>query len=77
VRKRLRAAERTLIADAFDDVTILWTDVKGFTNFSSTRSPAIDERMSSIRTSKLPVCRMRSLNCLPIVLAFPACFDIP
>jgi class 3 adenylate cyclase len=36
---RLRAANRALIADSFDDVTILWTDMKGFTNFSSSRGP--------------------------------------
>jgi hypothetical protein len=34
---RLRGAERSLIADSFDEVTILWTDMKGFTSFSSQR----------------------------------------
>ena len=36
---RLRAADRGLIADEFDDVTVLWTDIKGFTAFSAARSP--------------------------------------
>ena len=36
---RLRGAAHTLIADAFDEVTILWTDMKGFTSFSSNRTP--------------------------------------
>ena len=36
---RLRGAERGVVADAFDEVTILWTDMKGFTAFSSTRTP--------------------------------------
>ena len=36
---RLRGADRSLIADSFDEVTILWTDMKGFTSFSSTRTP--------------------------------------
>ncbi|RYY35922.1 hypothetical protein EON62_02150, partial [archaeon] len=35
----LRADARKLIADTHDDVTILWTDMKGFTNFSSSRTP--------------------------------------
>jgi class 3 adenylate cyclase len=30
---------RELIADSFDEVTILWTDMKGFTDFSAARSP--------------------------------------
>jgi class 3 adenylate cyclase len=29
----------TLIADTFDNVSILWTDIKGFTKFSSSRTP--------------------------------------
>lgn len=36
---RLRGAHRQLIADSFDEVTILWTDMKGFTSFSSTKTP--------------------------------------
>ena len=36
---RLLQSSRALIADAFEDVTILWTDMKGFTDFSATRSP--------------------------------------
>lgn len=36
---RLRLGNRQLIADKFDEVTILWTDMKGFTDFSSARTP--------------------------------------
>jgi class 3 adenylate cyclase len=37
--KKLRSSKRTLIADTFKEVTILWTDMKGFTNFSANRPP--------------------------------------
>ena len=35
----LQSGEGGPIADAFDEVTILWTDLKGFTQFSSQRPP--------------------------------------
>ena len=36
---RLLQDTQGLIADSFENVTILWTDMKGFTEFSASRSP--------------------------------------
>ena len=38
-RLRNRDGHHGPIADSFSDVTILWTDIKGFTKYASTRSP--------------------------------------
>ena len=63
---------RGLIADYFDDVTVLFTDMKGFTAFSSTITP---QRLVEF-LNEMYVCRRPGPTVLETVLAEQDSVDI-